>query len=314
MTGGIQTQVNAALAPAVEGDFADANPRSTVLAGPGGLVAGAASVIVGHFAWAVNPDDADGAPSIVNSFGNGAPTGFVHREQQGLLVTYLLNASMLVRQGFGITLFSAGSFWVKNNGLTAALVGQKAYARLSDGAVAFAVTATPPSSASVTGAIAASTGSFTGSIDDDTLTITAVGSGVVVKGGTLSGTGVSTGTKVVSQLTGTAGGIGTYAVSIPGQSAASTTISETYGTLAVSAVGSGAITLGSVLSGTGVTAGSTVTQFLTGAGGTGTYVVDPTQTAGSTTVTATTFVETKWVAASAGAVGELVKMTSHLYG
>jgi hypothetical protein len=43
-------------------------------------------------------------------------------------------------------------------------------------------------------------------------------------------------------------------------------------------------------------------------------VVSPTQTAGSTTITATTNVETKWVCMSQGLPGELVKISSHVLG
>lgn len=314
MTGGIQTQVNAMLAPAVEGAFADANYRASALAGPGGLIAGASGAVVGRFAWTVMPDDFNGTPSIVNSFGNGLPMGFVHREQQGLITTFLADASMVVPQGFPVNLFLTGSFWVKNAGATPALPGQKAYAKLSTGQVAFAATGAPPSSASSTGSIAANTGSFTGSIADDVLTITVVGSGVAVVGGLLSGTNVQTGTRIVSQVSGTAGGVGIYIVSIAEQTVASTAISETYGTFTSASGLSGLYTVGSVLSGAGVTAGTTITAFGTGAGGLGTYIVDTTQTASSTVITGTTFVETKWIAASTGAVGELVKMTTHLPG
>lgn len=55
-------------------------------------------------------------------------------------------------------------------------------------------------------------------------------------------------------------------------------------TLTVTAVTSGTIVLGSVISGTGVTAGTTVTAFLTGSGGTGTYTVSASQTVASTTI------------------------------
>jgi len=58
-------------------------------------------------------------------------------------------------------------------------------------------------------------------------------------------------------------------------------------TLTVTAVVSGALQVGNVLSGTGVTAGTVITAFLTGTGGTGTYTVSPTQTTTSTTITAT---------------------------
>lgn len=322
MTGGIQTQVGANFAPAVAGDFADANPRSTVLAGPGGLVCGAPGVFVGRFAWAVNPDDADGAPAIVQSFGVGVPAGFVHRDQQALITAYLDASSMLVRQGFGITLFTAGSFWVKNDGATNAVppingVVQKVYAKLSTGQVAFAATGSPPSSASATGTIAPATGSFTGSIADDVLTLTAIGSGVPVVGGILSGTNVATGTQIVSQLTGTVGSTGTYIVSIPGQTVASTTISETYGIFTAVSGLTGLFTVGSILSGAGgggVTAGTTITSFGTGTGGLGTYNVQTTQTVTSTAIAGTTYVETKWIAASGGLPGQLVKITSHLQG
>lgn len=311
---GFQSQVNVQPAPGVAGDFCDTNPRASVDAGPGGLVAGASGVVVGRFAWAVYSQvDANGAPAIVNNFGSGPVTGFVHREQQGLITAYLGASSMTVPQGFQLGLMSEGGFWVKNDGATQALPGQKAYANFADGKVTFAATGAP-ATASVTGSIAASTGSFTGSIAGSVLTITAVGSGVVVPGGTLSGTGVATGTKVVSQLTGTAGGIGTYAVNIAEQTVASTTISETYGTLTVSAVGSGVLGVGDTLSGSGVTAGTAITALGTGTGGTGTYIVDPTQTAGSTTITAATNVETKFVCQSSGLAGELVKISSHLLG
>ena len=44
---GFQKQVNLTPAPAVAGDYASANPHVSVLAGPGGLVAGVGGVTVG---------------------------------------------------------------------------------------------------------------------------------------------------------------------------------------------------------------------------------------------------------------------------
>jgi hypothetical protein len=62
---------------------------------------------------------------------------------------------------------------------------------------------------------------FTGTIDDGTppgagtvLTVSAVTSGTIYLGMTLTGGSVSAGTKVVSQTSGTAGGVGAYVVSI----------------------------------------------------------------------------------------------------
>lgn len=57
-------------------------------------------------------------------------------------------------------------------------------------------------------------------------------------------------------------------------------------TLTVTAVTSGYLGIGHVLSGTGITAGTVITALGTGTGGTGTYTVSPSQTATSTSVTA----------------------------
>jgi hypothetical protein len=304
-------------APAAEGDFASANPRWTVDAGPGGLVAGSSGVIVGRFAWATSQVvDFDNAPAIVNSFGTGAPTGFVHREQQALLTTYLDMSSMTIPKGFGVTLFSAGDFWVKNNGSTQALVGQKAYADNTDGSVSFAATGSP-GTASVTGSITAQTASVTGSIAGNVLTVSAVGSGTLYPGSVLSGTGgggVASGTKIVTQLSGTTGGVGTYSLNIPEQTVASTTITSAYGLLTVSAVSSGTVDLGGLVAGTGATTGTTVSALGTGTGNTGTYVVTPSQAMSSSALTVGNNVETKFICMSPGLAGELVKISSQPLG
>jgi hypothetical protein len=57
-------------------------------------------------------------------------------------------------------------------------------------------------------------------------------------------------------------------------------------TLTVSAVTSGALSVGVVLSGTGVTSGTTITALGTGTGGVGTYTVSASQTVSSRTITA----------------------------
>ena len=124
-----QTSVNVQPAIGVAGDFASANPRATVLAGPGALVAGAGGVTVGCFAWAAN--------GVVSSTGAGPVTGFVHREQQALITSYLQEASNAIPQGFPVTLHSAGDFLVKNTG-GAVTAGMSAFANLADGTVQFA--------------------------------------------------------------------------------------------------------------------------------------------------------------------------------
>ncbi len=58
------------------------------------------------------------------------------------------------------------------------------------------------------------TASFTGSIATTTLTVSAVSAGAIYPSMQISGTGVTAGTRIVAQLTGTTGGAGTYTVSV----------------------------------------------------------------------------------------------------
>ncbi len=318
-------QVNTIQAPAVEGDFATANPRATVLAGEGALVSGNGviagalvnGIVVGRFAWLSYAGvDSDNAPAIVNTFGGGLPAGLVHREQIGLITQYLATASMVLLKGQQAVVFNSIDIWVKNTGATAALVGMKAFANFADGtAYAAAAGTTPAGGSGSASSIAAATFTATGSIANNVLTVTNVGAGSLYAGATFSGTGVSTGTKIVSQLTstesgGALAGKGTYAVSIPGQTVASTTLSGTYGVLTIGGTVVNGVASGQTVSGSGVTAGTTVYQQLTGtAGGAGTYVVDPTQTASSTAITSQASIETKWIVRSAAATGELMKIS-----
>lgn len=116
-----------------------------------------------------------------------------------------------------------------------------------------------------------------------TLTVSAVLSGTLAVGQTLSGSGVTTGTKIAKLLTGT-GGTGKYAVDVS-QTVGSETITASGGTLDVTAVSSGTLGVGQVLLGSGVTAGNKITALLTGAGGTGTYLVSDDDTVVSESIT-----------------------------
>jgi hypothetical protein len=135
--GGMQKTVTTQPSPAVAGDFCDANPRSSFPAGPGGLVAGTGGVTIGRFAWldTAGPLDANGVRTRVLNAGSGAPTGFIHREQQGLITVYLAFSGMLIPAGFGVTLMTSGGYWVVNGGASASVLGQKAFASLTTGAV-----------------------------------------------------------------------------------------------------------------------------------------------------------------------------------
>jgi hypothetical protein len=316
---GFQTSVGTQPAPAVAGDFCDTNPRFTVNAGPGGLVAGALGVYVARFAWLSAAElDSDNAPAIVNNFGTGPVAGFVHREQQGLITDYLAEASMKVPEGFPVTLFSGGGFFVKNDGVALAQIGMKAYATFEDGKVTFAAAGAPDTSGSVTGTIAATTNGFTASIAGNVLDVTAVSSGILEVGTIIAGAGVAAGSQIVAQLSGDPGGIGTYALSIPEQTVASEAMTGSYGLFTAVSGLTGAFAVGDILAGSGgggVTSGTHITAMKTGAGGLGTYIVSPSQDVTSSTITtAAANVETKWVCMSPGLPGEIVKISDHPLG
>lgn len=322
---GFQTAVGVQPAPGVAGDFCNANPRATVDAGAGGIVAGSNGLTIGRFAWlSAQAVDGDNAPAIANntpsagadgSIANpstGAPSGFVVREQQALITNFLDDASMAVPKGFQVSLFSEGGFWAKNDDTSQALPGNTVYANFADGKAQVS-----SKTAVVTGSIAAGAASVTGSITGNVLSVTVAGSAALVPGAVLSGSGVATGTRILSQLTGTTGGVGTYSVDIPEQSVASTTISASWGVLTVSAVSSGTLAAGQTLTGTGgggVTAGTVITGFGTGTGLTGTYYVQTTQTVSSTTITAASNIATKFRVMSSALAGELMKISSHVLG
>jgi hypothetical protein len=304
---GFPRQVNVQPAIAVEGDRASANPNLfSVVAGVGAFIAGQAGLTVGAFAWA------DPTYTFLNSFGAGPVTGFISRE--GLRADIITpgpgypDASMTILGGSYISCFNAGDFYVRNNGSTTSVPGQKAYAYNNSGLVSFAASGSPPTSGSATGAtlakiVSASTGgalpvanTATGYINGTTLTVTAVGSGSVLAGGVgqaVSATGVVPGTSVVAQLTGTAGGIGTYSVNISqvaGTSGVPLALSLSGGGLTLTGGNtSGVFAPGMTISGTNIPTGTTILAYGTAtAGGAGTYLVNqPAATAATaSTVTA----------------------------
>lgn len=284
MSDGFQNRVNQQNPPAVEGDFASANPRSVVLAGPGGLIGGVGAngapgnVIVGHFAW-VAPDLV-----TVNSFADGpvAPDGFVHREQQALITVYLEIASVLVPEGFMVTLHNGGDFWAKNLGPAVLTKGATVYAGYSDGGIY----SSAPSGSGGTGAIGSTNtavlgATFTasaGSPDDTQIVITAV-TGLISVGDKLNGTGISAGTEIVSQLSGTPGGAGTYQLNQANTTSAATV--TCFGSTVKVTVTTGLISIGDTISGgAGFPVGAVVTAQVSGTtGGTGVYTISAPGTA-----------------------------------
>ena len=310
-----QTQVQNFQAPAVAGDFASENPRSTVIANGAALVAAAAGLVIGNFAWY------DPLVQVAsNTPGPGAstkPNGFVARTpNMGFITAYLGSAGMTVQGGYPVTLHSGGDFWAVNSGTADVQPGMKAFANLLDGTMTFAAAGTNATTGSGSAStIAAATGvsSAASTISGTTFTTGPSVTGTIYPGTVLTGTGVQTGTTVVKQLTGTTGGVGTYEVNID-QVVASTTISGTCGVLTVGGTVTGVFEVGALVTGTGVTTGTKIWGLGTGTGGAGTYYVSPSQAVSSTAISATTNVETDWYARSNAQAGELVVISSHAIG
>lgn len=189
-----QSQVNLQQAPAVAGDFADHNPRTSMTVGEGALVAGANGVVVGRFAWA----DANGV--VTNGVVNiaAAAWGFVHREQQALITAYLAETSNLIRPGCEMTLMKRGAFWALF--AAGATFKQGVYINIADGtAIAANAVATDTATANTTNGSAS-------------LVVTAVNGGnVLAVGQPISGTGIPAGAYIIAGPA--AGGAGTYTMS-----------------------------------------------------------------------------------------------------
>ena len=126
--------------------------------------------------------------------------------------------------------------------------------------------AAEPSVATVTASVGAS---FTGSGSSTNLTVTAV-TGLISVGDKITGTGVPANTTIVSQTSGTTGGAGVYVTS-QATTASSASITSTSNVLNVTAVASGTVAVGQVITGGGLTA-ATITALGTGTGAVGTYV------------------------------------------
>jgi len=231
MKGTFQTFVQNQPAPGEAGDFAGVNPRTSVNAPPGGYAADSFGVIVGHFAYG---DPATGLAH--NALTANALQGFVPRNQQSgtLITTFLDGTTLSVVQGYPVTLYNQGDFWAYFP--TGAAVGAPVYALNTDGTPqtsSAAATLTPFTVVSVVDAPSVFTASIAApsppSVDVSIMHVTAFTSGPPLSAGQLlSGTGVVANTRIVSQVSGTPGGVGFYVVSEQA-AVASTTITATGG-------------------------------------------------------------------------------------
>lgn len=123
-----QAQVNSQPAPGESGDFASANPRASILAGPGQLVVPSGGLTVGTFAF-VTPTTG----AVTQGYTTGQLIGFVGRRQEGLITTFLAESVYTLQPGFDLTLMTEGDFWAKF-AVAAPTPGVPVYANTSTGA------------------------------------------------------------------------------------------------------------------------------------------------------------------------------------
>lgn len=303
--------VNQNQAPAVVGDFASQNPRASLLAGQGALVAPASGLIVGNFAFVTH---ASVGTSVSQAWASGNEVGFLAREEQALISAYLAGDSLVVPQGFMVTLYTEGDFYAKFPG--GATAGQTVYADETDGAPISAASA--PAASSNTG-IVGTTADVQGSVTAGVFTMaTAVPtSGKILAGDTLAIPG--TGNVVIaSQLTGTAGGAvgATYKLAAPndGVTIASFTTAQVIksGFVNISAQGSGTLVPGVNLKSSLLQPNTILGAQSTGsAGGPGIYAITPAQAnIASGTITTVAGIATNYKVASFANPGELAKIST----
>ncbi len=269
-----QNRVNTLVPIAVAGDFASANPRASVLSTPGGLVSGVGGVDVAKFAW-IDPTDG----ITVHNYGTApaAPNGFVGRNQQAVIQTYLAQSSNNIPVGFPLVLFDEGEFFATITGATASTgTNQAVYATyatgdITIGAAATGAVATGAMGSTSTGALGAT---FTASADtDDTRLVVTSVTGLISIGDTVSGTGITAGTTILSQVSGTTGGAGTYQLSASNTTSAATVTA--FGAVMKTSATTGLISIGDTVSGgAGFPVGATVVAQTAGTtGGAGTYTL-----------------------------------------
>ncbi len=127
--------------------------------------------------------------------------------------------------------------------------------------------------------IASASVSFTASANGLFLQVTSV-SGAIYPGARISGNGVVAGDQIVTQLSGTPGGVGVYSLFQGTGQISSETMTETYGMLTVGAVTSGTVAVGQEVTGVGVLPKTAIEDNLSGSGPGSTWLVNNPQTVG----------------------------------
>jgi hypothetical protein len=151
------------------------------------------------------------------------------------------------------------------------------------GIIETALNASEPTEATATGSFgAAISAAFAGT----TLTVSAVSAGVLHVGDTVSGSGVTSGTKITALGSGS-GGTGTYTVD-NSQTVGSESMTTTSSIMDITALGSGSVSPGQTVTGSGVTAETVILSQISGTtGGAGQYQTSQSQNVASESFTMT---------------------------
>lgn len=293
MANNFQSVVNIYEALGIPGELAFDGP---IRSAPYNLFSSGTPNVVGYAYTATanaNPDTVGGSPNAANATVGGA----------GIFAGILVNPKAYA--SFGTTGNPLGaSFILPDYSIGELLFMGEIFVSLPGPAnIGDLVTYDPATGA--LNSVAAVT-NFTGSIaaggsagTPDVLTVTAVSMGKLAVGQLITGAGIAGGTYILSFGTGK-GFTGTYNLStINLQTVSSEAMSTTSvpapsfsvtgsiaaTTLTVTAVGSGTLSVGDQVFGTGVLPNTVITALGSGVGGTGTYTVNNSQTVSSETLT-----------------------------
>lgn len=211
-----QAVINSQPALGVAGDFASTNPRSSFVPGVGGAykVAAGQTVRIGYFAFG-NPNTGLVYSTLAGAGGAAvAVIGLVGRqanEPSVGITTFLAETSMILNDGREVTLMRSGDYYID---LPAVAAGVSIFALATTGAPSLVDDATTEPTgfvaASTSKANAVSDATATIAVTTGILTLSAPASGVYEANQRVTGTGVPAYTYIERQLTGGAGGAGTY--------------------------------------------------------------------------------------------------------
>ena len=122
----LQSQVNLALAPGVAGD--KATPDQSIYT-PINYLAGEGGVSVGTFCWR----GTDPGVAVGTTTGDAAPLGFVERVLVYPNYNVFEDATLIVPEGFGLTVAVKGDYWVEAG--AAVTVEGQVYVDKTNGAI-----------------------------------------------------------------------------------------------------------------------------------------------------------------------------------